>query len=334
MTAPAGLSQAAMMVLLFEEDAAAEVLSGLSAEELRVLGREMAALENVEPAQISGAIAAFAERAEPRVLPPVIPPATIRTLFEGAVGAVKADGLMREIAPAPAPAATGALALLPWLAVEAIVALAEGEHPQVIAVLLCQVDAQVAARVLAGLPGPIQTDVVHRVATLGPVTPQALELLEELVEQRLTASYGALPLALGGVAEAAQMINQAARTVERRVMPELGKRDKALAKQMEQAMFRFELLFALDAQAMGQVLREVDSDVLVDALKGIAEPDRERFFAAMSSRAADGVRDEIEARGRVKLADVEAAQREMVAAARRLAADGAIVFGPGEDDYV
>ncbi|MFD2578198.1 FliG C-terminal domain-containing protein [Novosphingobium colocasiae] len=99
-------------------------------------------------------------------------------------------------------------------------------------------------------------------------------------------------------------------------------------------MFKFEHLFVLDPQAMGSLLRDVPNDTLIDALKGVGEAEREPFFRAMSSRAADGVRDEIAARGRVKLADVVAAQKEVVTVARRLAADGTIVFGSGDDDYV
>ena len=331
---PSGVSQAALMVLLLEEEVASRLLADLSAPELRRLAAEMAQLDHVDPAQIAQAIAAFADRAEPRALPGGAAPARIRHLLEGAVGPVKADGVMRSVGACEDPADTGPLALLRWLSADAVLSLLADEYPQVVAVLLLQLEADVAARVLAGIDPALQSDIVHRIATLGPLPPEAMVLLGELVEQRIGAIYGALPLALGGIADAAAIINQAARPVEKRVMPELGKRDKALARQMEEAMFRFDLLFALDAQAMGKLLREVESDVLIDALKGVEEGQRELFFAAMSSRAADGVKDEIEARGRIKLADVEKAQRQMVTVARKLAADGEIIFGPGDEDYV
>ena len=119
-------------------------------------------------------------------------------------------------------------------------------------------------------------------------------------------------------------------------MPALTKLDKQLARDLESEMFKFEHLFVLDSQMMGQLLREVDSETLIDALKGLEEPHREIFFRAMSSRAADGLRDEIEARGRLKRSDVDAAQSAIVAIARKLAADGTIVIGNGggDDDYV
>jgi flagellar motor switch protein FliG len=139
---------------------------------------------------------------------------------------------------------------------------------------------------------------------------------------------------MGGVREAADIINASVRAVEKRVMPEIAKQDKQLAKAIENEMFKFEHLFVLDDKSMGSLLREVDSDTLIGALKGTAEESRECFFRAMSSRAADGVRDEIAARGRMKMAEVIEAQKVIVTAARRLAAEGVIVFGAGDDDYV
>jgi flagellar motor switch protein FliG len=139
---------------------------------------------------------------------------------------------------------------------------------------------------------------------------------------------------MGGVREAAEMINNAVRSVEKRVMPEIGKIDKKLARELEAEMFKFEHLYVLDAKTMGQLLREIESETLIDALKGLSEDEREPFFAAMSTRAADGVRDELEARGRVRKADVQVAQAAVIAVAKRLAADGTIVLGDGGDEYV
>jgi flagellar motor switch protein FliG len=224
------------------------------------------------------------------------------------------------------------LELARWLTPQALVPLVKGEHPQALAVLLVQLDPEVAAEVLHSLPQEIQPEVVHRIATLGPVAPEAIQMLEELLTRRIGECHGQGALTIGGAKEAADIINNAGKAMEKRVMPEIAKIDKALAKEIEGEMFKFEHLFALNPQAMGSLLREVDNDSLIDALKGIAEHEREVFFKAMSSRAADGVRDEIAARGRTKLADVVAAQKAIVAVARRLAADGVIVFGAGGDD--
>jgi flagellar motor switch protein FliG len=212
--------------------------------------------------------------------------------------------------------------------------LVQGEHPQALAVLLVQLDPDVAAGVLHALPEALQPQVIQRIATLGPVAPEAIAMLEDLLAQRITECHGSAALTMGGPREAADIINASVRTVEKRVMPEIARADKALAKAIENEMFKFEHLFALDDKSMGSLLREVDSDTLIAALKGIAPDSRECFFRAMSSRAAEGVRDEIEARGRMKMAEVVEAQKAVVTAARRLAAEGTIVFGAGDDDYV
>ena len=212
--------------------------------------------------------------------------------------------------------------------------LISDEHPQAIAVLLVQLDAQAAAQVLAGLPETIQAAVVHRVARLGPIAPEALTMLEELLTAKIARTHGRMPLTMGGVREAAEIINNAARSLEKRVMPEINKIDKKLAKELEFELFKFEHLYGLEPKMMGQLLREIENETLIDALKGIPDEEREPFFAAMSTRAADGVRDELEVRGRVRKVDVQAAQQAVIAVAKRLAAEGALGFGDGGDEYV
>ncbi len=327
--------RAAVMIMLLEEQQAATILSQLGAAELQVLGEMMCALGDIGPAQITQAITGFVENSGNQGISARGRSAQVRSLMTHAVGEVKADNLMQRILPGGED--TGpAIELARWLTPAALIPLIRDEHPQAIAVMLVQLDAQVAAEVLHALPPDVQTAVVHRVATLGPVSAEAIAMLESLLEARVAAFHGKAALAMGGPREAADIINQAGKAAEKRIMPEIGKLDKALARAIENEMFKFEHLFALSAQDMGALLREVDSDVLIDALKGTEEDRRDCFFSAMSSRAADGVRDEIEARGRLKLAEVLDAQKAMVTVARRLAAEGTIQFGVGggDDEYV
>lgn len=333
---PATLSEAdraAVMVMLLDEKQAAQILSRLEPAELRLLGEKMCALGEIAPEIIANAIGSFVNKTERLGLKAHDRLGQVRSLMTRAVGDVKADNLMQRILP-PDHKPPSPLELAKWLNPHALVPLISEEHPQAIAVLLVQLDPEVAAEVLHALPPDKQPQVVHRIATLGPVAPEALAMLEELLGQRIREAHGSAPLTMGGPREAAEIINSAGKTVEKRVMPEITRLDKALAKQIESEMFKFEHLFVLDAQAMGALLREVESDTLIDALKGITEDQRTVFFKAMSSRAADGIKDEISARGRLKMADVIAAQKAIVAVARRLAAEGTIVFGSGDDDYV
>jgi len=326
--------RAAVLVMLLAEDDATGLLSRLSPEELHLLGAKMCELGEIGPDAIADAIAGFAKRADQAGLPAQDRSEDVRRIMTGAVGELKADNLMRRFAPPEGYRPTTSLELARWLDPEVIVSLVADEHPQAIAVLLVQLDPQVAAQVLAGLPAEAQTPVVHRIARLGPVAPEALRVLEELLTAKIARTHGHMPLTMGGVREAAEIINNAARAVEKRVMPEIGKIDKKLAKELEYELFKFEHLYGLDPKMMGTLLREIENETLIDALKGIPEEEREPFFAAMSMRAADGVRDEIEVRGRVRKADVMAAQQAVIAIAKRLAAEGTIALGDGGDEYV
>ncbi len=330
----ADADRAAVMVMLLEDDQAAQILAQLEPQELRLLGEKMCALGEIHPEVIAHAIAGFVEKTERLGVTPHDRIGHVRSLMTRAVGDVKASNLMSRIAPEEVQVSP--LDLARWLTPQVLGPLIKGEHPQAIAVLLVQLDPEVAAELLHSLPPQIQPEIVHRIATLGPVSPDALAMLEELLARRIGERHGQNALTMGGVRDAAAIINNSGKAVEKRVLPEIARLDKALARQIEGEMFKFEHLFALDAQAMGTLLREVDNDALIDALKGIAEDERECFFRAMSSRAADGVKDEIASRGRVKLADVVEAQKQVVAAARRLAAEGTIQFGSAasDNDYV
>ena len=324
--------QAAVMVMLLEDEQAAKVLGALEPEELRILGDKMCSLGEIRPEVIAHSIAGFVAANEEQGLSSHDRLGKVQTMMTRAVGDVRATNLMRKIAP-EAPAAKS-LEIVRWLSSEVLISLIQDEHPQVIAVLLVQLDPDVAAEVLYGLSWRVQPEVVHRVATMGPVSADALAMLDETLSARLAELKDQDTVKLGGLTNAADLVNGAGKAVEKRVMAEITKADKPLAKQLENEMFKFEHLYALDPQAMGSLLREVESAALIDALKGIEDEQREVFFKAMSSRAAEGVKDEIEARGRLRMAEVVEAQRQIVATARRLAAEGVISFGTSEDEYV
>lgn len=324
--------RAAVMVMLLDEEQAARILSELDPDELKLLGEKMCAMGDIKPEVIQHSIAGFVTFNEEVAYAAHDRVGQVRSLMTRAVGEVKADNLMQRIAP-DAPTSSP-VELVRWLTPQALVPLIQDEHPQAIALLLVQLDPEIAAEVLHGLNWKVQPEVVHRIATLGPVPQEALAMLDELLSRKIGEMHGQAALTMGGARMAAELINSSGKAVEKRVMPEITKIDKVLARQIENEMFKFEHLLVLDPQAMGALLRDVESETLIDALKGIDEDQRDCFFKAMSSRAADGVKDEIAARGRLKMAEVVEAQRQIVAVARRLAADGTISFGQSEDEYV
>ena len=339
MTAPlnpvlGGTDKAAIMVMLLAEEDASRILGQLTPDELRQLAGTMCGIGEIEPQAIADAIAGFSRSTESSGISGHGRVDSVRKLLNGAVGEVKTENLMRQVAPDAEESNLPALGLLRWLDPKIIGEILADEHPQAIAVLLLQLDSEVAAAALAALPEELHTPVLHRVARLGPVSRQAIEILESTLNAKIEKLHGTIPLTMGGIKQAAEIINSSHRSVEKRVMPSIGKIDKKLAKELENEMFKFEHLFALDLKMTGVLLREVESDTLILALKGLEEDRREQFFGAMSSRAADGLRDEIEMRGRVKKTEVETAQKEIVAIAKRLIAQGDLMLGEGDEDYV
>ena len=204
---PAG--NAAVMVMLLQDDQAARILAELEPEELRLLGQKMVELGEIGPEVIAGAIAGFVEKTESLGLVAHDRVGQVRNMMGRAVGDVKADSLMRRIAPEAVKPST--IELARWLVPEALTPLIKGEHPQMIAVLLVQLDPEVAAAVLHGLPATEQAEIVHRIATLGPVAPEAITILEELLTRRIAECHGQAPLSIGGIKEAAAIITAPAR---------------------------------------------------------------------------------------------------------------------------
>jgi len=287
----AGIDRAAIMVMLMNEEDATGILSQLAPEELRQLAARMCSLGEIDPSAIAEAISGFSRSIDNGSISAHGRVHSVKRMLTSAVGDMKADSLIRQVAPEQKAEPSPTLAVLRWLDPGVIAEMLADEHPQAIAVLLLQLDTDTAAATLAALPRELHTPVLHRVARLGPVSRQAIEILEETVEGMIQQRHGSVPLTMGGVKEAAEIINRAHRSVEKEVMPEIGKIDKILHQQLEHEMFKFEHLFVLDTKQIGTLLREVDNEILINSLRGLSEDDREIFYGAMSTRAADGLRD-------------------------------------------
>jgi flagellar motor switch protein FliG len=325
------IDRAAVFLMLMGDDEASGLISRLSPDELEKLGAAMMALGEIDQPHMAEALADFATEAAREMLPQRGRSDRVRALLDKALGPARADSMMQRIEPDARPRS---LELARWLAPTVLVRLILDEHPQVIAALLLLIEPEPAAEVLAMLPLELQSLVVERVARSGAISAQAITTIDTLLTQRISATFGTAALMLGGPREAANLINLAAGELRHTVLPAIAERDSPLAEKIEEQLFTFDMLFMLDPQSMGRLLRDVDSEKLVDALKGIKEDQRAPFFAAMSSRAADGVRDEIELRGRVAKSEVAMAQKNIVDLARALADAGEIVIGSGNGEFV
>ncbi|PKP91894.1 MAG: flagellar motor switch protein FliG [Alphaproteobacteria bacterium HGW-Alphaproteobacteria-14] len=325
------IDRAAVFLMLLGDDEATGLLARLSPGELEKIGAAMMALGEIDQHRMAEALADFVGEAAREMLPQRGRGDRVRTLLDKALGPTRAQSMMQRIEPDAAPRS---LEMARWLAPTVLVKLILDEHPQVIAALMLLIDPEPAAEVLAMLPSELQSLVVERVARSGAISAQAIATIDTLLTQRIGATFGTAALTLGGPREAANLINLAAGELRHTVLPSIAGRNAPLAERIEEELFTFEMLFELDPMAMGRLLRDVDSEKLVDALKGLKEDERTPFFAAMSSRAADGVKDEIEMRGRLAKSEVAAAQRAIVEIARGLADAGEIVIGSGSGEFV
>lgn len=325
------IDRAAVFLMLLGDEEASGILGRLGPDELEKLGAAMMALGEIDQTRMAEALADFATEVGREMLPQRGRDDRVRALLGRALGPARADSMMQRIEPEARP---HSLEMARWLVPQVLVRLIADEHPQVIAALLLLIEPEPAAEVLAALPLELQTMVVERVAKSGPVSARAIATIDTLLTQRIAATFGPAALALGGPREAASLINLAAGDLRNTVLPAIAERDGPLATRIEEELFTFEMLFDLDPMAMGRLLRDVDSEKLIDALKGLKEAERAPFFAAMSSRAADGVKDEIELRGRLAKSDVATAQKAIVEIARSLAEAGEIVIGSGDGEFV
>jgi flagellar motor switch protein FliG len=325
-----GVERAAVLMMLVGEEEAAAILQKLDPEEVRQLGKAMFAVADVGEPEVQMVLDDFVGKARDRTAIGFDPKPIIETMMTRALGPEKADSVLARITP---PDAQCQIDLLDWMDAAEIAAMIEKEHPQIAAVVIANLDQDVAGQVLELLPDAAQPEILHRVARLGPITPEAVDTLRTMLANRSGTGGQSAGVMLGGTKEAARILSGARKTTEQRVMPKLFKIDREVAKAIEEALFVFENLLEMDDKNLGTLIRNIDSDLLTRALKGVDEATRSRFLGCMSSRAADGIRDEMEARGPMKLSEVLDAQKAIIQLARALAKDGTIMMG-GDDDYV
>ncbi|HEX4739498.1 MAG TPA: flagellar motor switch protein FliG [Allosphingosinicella sp.] len=326
-----GSETAAILLMLLGDDEAAEVLRRLDPSEIQHLGTAMFNVADVSQEQVQNVLDTFLIRARARTTIGFGAAPRIRSVMEQALGPERAETMLARITP---PTDSRALDALRWMDAKTIVALIEHEHPQIAALVLAHLEPPMAADVLQLLPTDMQSDVIYRVATLESVTAEALDELERVLVREVTRTSSTPATARGGASEAAKIMNNTRPGTDQRIIRALTKVDKKLAQTIEDAMFVFDNLIDIDEKNLGMLLRNVESDVLVVALKGADEKLREKILGCMSSRAADSIRDEMEARGPMRLADVLEAQKEVLAVARRLADAGTIMLAGRGDDYV
>lgn len=326
-----GVERAAILLLTLGEQDAAQVLRQLDAKEVQRVGAAMAQLSGVSREDVGGVLSHFATDLSHRSSVGVDSREFIRNVLFEALGADKATGIVDRILGARSGRG---LDTLKWMEPKAVVNLLRQEHPQIVAIVLAYLDAEQSSQILTLMPETLRADVVMRIAKLDGVHPDALKELDEVLEKQFSGTASRQPAGLGGPKVAAGIMNLLGAN-EAPIIEEISKSDAALAQQIQDLMLVFTDLLKADDRGMQELLREIPGDKLIIALKATDEALKTKFFKNMSERAAETLREDLGAKGPVKLSEVEAAQKEILLTARRLADEGRMQLGSkGGDQYV
>lgn len=321
----------AILLSAIGEELAAAVLRNMLPREVQRIGVNLAVLGATSPSELHQAVDELRMSVIGKISLSSSSDEFLRNVLTRALGEERANTLLDRILAGTDQ--TG-IESLKWMDAASIAELIKQEHPQVIAVVLSHLEYDQAADALKLLPDRLRNDVIYRIATLEGVQPGAMRELNEALARLLSGADRVFKSSLGGVKTAAEILNLMS-NLETPMLESLREVDFDLAQAVQDEMFVFENLLDLDDRAIQAVLRQVQSESLILALKGTSEPLKEKIFRNMSSRAAEMLREDLESRGPVRLSEVEGQQKEILKTVRALVDDGTIVMaGKGEEGLV
>lgn len=326
-----GPAHAAILLMALGEDKAANVLKHMEPKEVQTLGEAMSSIEGVSQGQIGGILDKFVGNIKTESSLGMGSRDYLKKTLTRALGHEKAGSILGQIEIDGGPVG---LDSLKWMHPRAVANIIYNEHPQIIAIVLAHLEREQAGKVLGLLPQRIHTDVLVRITKLDTIHPSALEELNEIIQRLFEENSEAELTGIGGISVAAEILNGVSKDDESAVLEKLEEIDSELCLQIQEKMFIFDNLMAVDDRGMQSLLREVSTDKLIIALKGAAQEMQEKIFRNMSKRAAEMLRDDLAAKGPVRLAEVEEAQKEILTVAMRMAEEGTIALGGKGDDFV
>ncbi len=327
-----GVHKAAVLLLALGEDEAAEVMKFLSPREVQQLGATMSTMKSVPAEDLEQVLAEFRSESGQQTSIGIDSDDYVRSVLTKALGDDKAASLLNRILGARE--ASG-IESLKWMDGQSIAELVRNEHPQIIATILVHLERYHACEVLGYFPERLRNDVMLRIATLDGVQPAALRELNDVLTKLLTGNEVLKKKQMGGVRAAAEIMNFFSGEHENSVMTNLKSYDTDMAQKIMDEMFVFDNIIDIDDRGIQTLLREVPSEALIVALKGAGQELREKIFRNMSQRAGDMLKEDLDAKGPVRLSEVETQQKEILSIVRRLADEGVIQLGAkGDDPYV
>ncbi len=328
-----GVDRAAILLLALGEKDAAEILKHMGPKEVQDVGLAMASLNSVTTDHMELVMRSFVDKIKTQTALGVDSDDYIRSVLTNALGADKAGGVIDRILLGRN---SKGLEQLKWMDSRAVADLIRLEHPQIIAIVLSFLEFDQAADVLSEFPERMRSDIIMRIATLEGIQPVALQELDDILEKQFSGNNSNVKSStLGGAKVAASILNLVDGAVESQVMEQILDADADLGQQIQDNMFVFENLIDIEDRGIQALLREVSSEQLLLALRGAEEGLKERIFKNMSKRAAEMLRDDLDASPPARLSDVEGAQKEILVVARRMSDAGEInLGGSGGDEYV
>ncbi len=324
-----GVEDAAILLMSIGEQEASEVFKHLSPKEVQKLGETIAKLKVIQRSRVEEVLDRFEKVAGTQSMLVSDTDEYVRQVLRKALGEDKANLLIDRILQG---SDVSSIESLKWMDPASVAELLRNEHPQIVAAILAHLDFDQVADVLKLWSERNRNEVLIRIATLDGVQPTALKDLNEVMSNILAGGDRMKKSSLGGVKSAAEIINMMGSSVEASALDYIRELDGELAQKIMDNMFTFDDLEKVDDKGIQSLLKEVQSESLVLALKGASPELREKVFRNMSTRAAETLREDLESRGPVRLSEVEAEQKEMLKIVRRLVDEGQIVLATGGDD--
>lgn len=323
--------RAAVLMLLMGETQAADIIKYMSPREVQALGSSMVSVADLSQETVSAVLDDFVGTIKQQTNLGLGTTDYVESVLKRALGEDKASTVLSRILPS---GSTKGLEILRWMDPRAIADMIINEHPQVIAIILSVLEYDVAADVINFLPKDRRGEIMQRVAKLETVQPSAMDELERIMAQQFSTNSSAQSSSFGGVKTAAKIMNFVKVDLETEIMRSLTDIDEDLTLQIQDNMFTFENLSLVDNRAIQVMMRNIDSDLLMVALKGASEETRDKFFDNMSQRAKAMFIDDMESKGPMRISDVEDAQKNIMRIARKLSDSGELVLAGRGDDFV
>lgn len=324
-----GIDKTAILLLSLSEFDAATIMKHLEPKEMQKVGVAMTNIDDVGHQKVAAVHKLFLQEIQRYSTVGFNSETFVRNTLTEALGKEKAESLIEQILTT---GGSRGMESLKWMDSRQVASIIRNEHPQIQSIVLSFLEPEQAAEIFEQFPENSRLDLVSRIAKLSEIQPTALQELNEIMEKQFAGQGGSQAAKMGGLQTAANIMNLLDPAVETHIMDSMRENDEEMAQQIEDLMFIFDNLMDVDDRGIQAILRDSQPEALMKALKGADDALKEKLLGNMSKRAADMLKDDLEAMGPIRVSEVEAAQKEILAVARRLADSGEVMLGGGGGD--